>query len=67
LAAAWPLVARAQQADRVRRISFLWAFDQNDPVRKSFGTAFMQGLAELGWPEGRNLRGIEWSDFAGGL
>jgi hypothetical protein len=54
------MAARAQRAD-------LWAFDQNDPVRKSFGTAFMQGLAELGWPEGRNLRGIEWFDFAGGL
>ena len=42
------MAARAQQADRVR-ISFLWAFDQNDRVRKSFGAAFMQGLAELGW------------------
>ncbi len=40
----------------MRRIGFLWAFDQNDPVRKSFHAAFMQGLAELGWTEGRNLR-----------
>jgi hypothetical protein len=36
-------------------------------VRKSFGAAIMQGLAELGWTQGRNLRDIEWFDFAGGL
>jgi putative ABC transport system substrate-binding protein len=46
--AAWPLAARAQQADRVRQIRFLWAFDQNDPVRRSLGVAFMQGLARSG-------------------
>jgi len=53
------LAARAQQADCVRRINFLCAFDQTDPIRKSFGATFMQGLAELGWKEGRNLWGIE--------
>jgi hypothetical protein len=51
----------------VRRISFLCAFDQTDPIRKSFGAAFMQGLAELGWTEGSSLRGIKWFDFASGL
>jgi hypothetical protein len=61
------LAARAHQADRVRRISFRYAFDQTDPIRKSFGAAFMHGLADLGWTEGRNLRGIEWFDFASGL
>lgn len=60
------MAARAQQADRVR-ISFLWAFDQNDRVRKSFGAAFMQGLAELGLDGGPQFGGIEWFDFASGL
>jgi putative ABC transport system substrate-binding protein len=66
-AAAWPLAARAQQADRVRRLGILWASDENDSARKVWIAAFMQGLAELGWTEGRNLRGIEWFDFASGL
>jgi putative tryptophan/tyrosine transport system substrate-binding protein len=40
----------------MRRIGFLWNFDQNDPLGKSWVGAFMQGLTELGWSEGRNLR-----------
>jgi putative ABC transport system substrate-binding protein len=54
--AAWPLAARAQQGDRVRRIGVLMPFDENDPLRKSFVSAFTQALAELGWTDGRNLR-----------
>jgi putative ABC transport system substrate-binding protein len=54
-AAAWPLAARAQ-ADRVRRMGLLWPYDQNDPVGRSLVDAFKQGLAELGWIEGRNVR-----------
>jgi putative ABC transport system substrate-binding protein len=55
-AAAWPLAARAQQADRVRRIGVLTAGDENDPLRKNWITAFTQALARLGWTDGRNLR-----------
>jgi putative ABC transport system substrate-binding protein len=50
-AAVWPLTARAQQGDRVRRIGVLTADDENDPVRKTFISAFTQALADL-----RNVR-----------
>jgi putative ABC transport system substrate-binding protein len=54
--AAWPVVARAQQGDRRRRIGvFTWG-DENDPVAKTFVSAFTQGLADLGWTDGRNVR-----------
>jgi putative ABC transport system substrate-binding protein len=57
VAAAWPLVARAQQqADRVRQIGWLMSYDENDPVRKTYVSAFTQALAGLGWNDGRNLR-----------
>ena len=55
-AAAWPVVARAQQADRVRRIGVLMAFDENDPEGKPRVSAFTQALAGLGWTDGRNVR-----------
>jgi putative ABC transport system substrate-binding protein len=55
-AAAWPLAARAQQNDRVRRIGVLMAGDENDPVYKPLLSAFTQGLAGLGWIDGRNVR-----------
>jgi putative ABC transport system substrate-binding protein len=55
-AAAWPFVARAQPAERVRRIGVLMPFGENDPPTKVSLTAFVQGLAALGWSEGRNLR-----------
>ena len=55
-AAAWPLVARAQQGDRVRRIGVLMTGDENDPVAKRRHSAFTQALADLGWTDGRNLR-----------
>jgi putative ABC transport system substrate-binding protein len=55
-AAAWPVVARAQQGERVRRIGVLMALDENDPVGKAFLSAFTQGLADLGWTEARNVR-----------
>jgi hypothetical protein len=45
--AAWPVVARAQQADRV--IGVLVSFDENDPLAKTFVSAFIQALAGLGW------------------
>ena len=55
-AASWPLVARAQQGDRVRRIGVLMQGDENDPVRKTWVSAFVQALADLGWADGRNVR-----------
>jgi putative ABC transport system substrate-binding protein len=55
-AAAWPLAARTQQRDRVRRIGVLMPVDENDPVAKTYVSAFIQALAGLGWIEGRNLR-----------
>ena len=48
-AAAWPLAARAQQGNRVRRIGVLMADDENDPERQNLVSAFKQALADLGW------------------
>ena len=53
-AAAWPLGARAQQGDCVRRIGVLRAADEN--VAKLIHSAFAQALADLGWTDGRNVR-----------
>src|SRR5262249_22494720 len=62
-AAAWPLAARAQQGERVRRIGVLTWGDENDPVRKTYVSAFTQALAGLGWTDGRNLRmDLRWHD-----
>jgi putative ABC transport system substrate-binding protein len=55
-AAAWPLAARAQQGDRVRRIGMLWPGDKDDPVAKTYLSAFTQALAGFGWTDGRNVR-----------
>src|SRR6516165_3245328 len=55
-AAVWPLAARAQQGDRVRRVGVLLPYDENDPVMKTWVSAFMQALAGLGWIDGRNVR-----------
>ena len=55
-AAAWPLVARAQQGDRVRRIGVLMSTAVDDPQDPTRLAAFAQGLQELGWTIGRNLR-----------
>ena len=55
-AAAWPLGARAQQSGRVRRIGVLMAIPADDPEAKSRGAAFVQGLQQLGWTDGQNVR-----------
>jgi putative tryptophan/tyrosine transport system substrate-binding protein len=61
-AAAWPVVVRAQQGDRVRRIGVLMGFDENDPAAKSQLSAFTQALADLGWTDGRNMRmDLRWA------
>ena len=55
-AAAWPLAARAQQPERVRRIGVIFALDEKDPVARGRVKAFRLGLRDLGWVEGRNLQ-----------
>jgi hypothetical protein len=54
-AAAWPLVARAQQPVGMRRIGVLMAYAESDPEGQAFVTVFQEGLQKLGWTEGRNI------------
>jgi putative ABC transport system substrate-binding protein len=62
-AAAWPLVARAQQGERVRRIGVLMAYAESDSEAQAFVAAFREGLQKLGWAEGRNNRiDIRWAN-----
>ena len=55
-AAAWPLAARAQQGERMRRIGVLVGAAADDPDAQARHTAFLQGLQQLGWTDGRNVR-----------
>ena len=56
-AAAWPVAARAQQPARMRRIGvMLGTLPADDPEAQTRVTAFVQGLQELGWTDGRNVR-----------
>ena len=55
-AAAWPLAARAQQAERVRRIGVLANLAEDDLETRSRNAVVLRGLQELGWIEGRNVR-----------
>jgi putative tryptophan/tyrosine transport system substrate-binding protein len=55
-AASWPLAARAQQPERVRRIGVLMASAADDSESQARIAAFLQGLAQLGWADGRNVR-----------
>ena len=55
-AAAWPLVARAQQAERMRRIGVLSPWPASDAEGQSRLTAFTQALPQLGWIDGQNVR-----------
>jgi ABC-type uncharacterized transport system substrate-binding protein len=64
-AAAWPLAARAQQPERVRRIGVLAAGSAvNDPDLQTRMAAFAQGLQQLGWTDGRNVQ-VEYRWYAG--
>jgi putative tryptophan/tyrosine transport system substrate-binding protein len=54
-AAAWPLTAQAQQGERMRRISVLSALAADDPYSQAEYEAFLQGLQQLGWTDGRNV------------
>ena len=62
LAAAWPVAARAQQPERMRRIGVLGGGDENDPLSKLQLSTFTQALADLGWIDGRNV----WIDLRWG-
>ena len=55
-AAAWPLAARAQQLEQMRRVSIIIGIAENDPEARSRVRAFQQGLRDAGWVEGRNIR-----------
>jgi DNA-binding LacI/PurR family transcriptional regulator len=60
-AAAWPLAARAQQRERMRRIGFLTSQAADDPVAQAYMAALLQGLEKFGWTVGRNVQiDIRW-------
>jgi putative ABC transport system substrate-binding protein len=61
-AAAWPLAARAEQGERVRRIGVLLGWDDDNTLSKAWFSGFTQGISELGWTDGRNLRmDVRWA------
>src|SRR5262249_2283159 len=55
-AAAWPVAARAQQAERMRRVGALMGGAESDPVNTARGAAVPEGRKDLGWTDGRNVR-----------
>jgi putative ABC transport system substrate-binding protein len=55
-AATWPLAARAEQPTRMLRIGVLISTAADDPEVQTRNTAFLQGLQQLGWTDGRNVR-----------
>jgi putative ABC transport system substrate-binding protein len=62
-AAAWPVVARAQQqSGRVRQVGVLMGWNENDPEVQGWLSRFTQGLSELGWIDGRNVHlDVRWT------
>jgi putative ABC transport system substrate-binding protein len=60
---AWPLAARAQQTDQIRRVGVLMNVAPEHPEGQPFVAAFRQALQRLGWIEGRNIRiDIRWGE-----
>jgi putative ABC transport system substrate-binding protein len=60
--AAWPLAARAQRSDRMRRIGVLMNLAADDAEGQSRVAGFLQGMRELGWSSDRNMRiDIRWA------
>ena len=60
--AAWPLAARAQQGERMRRIGVLLSTAEGNPQRQAQLAALVQRLTELGWADGRNARlDVRWT------
>ena len=61
-AVSWPLAVRAQQPERMRRIGVLMPFAENDPDAMAQLSGFLQGLSQLGWTDGRNVRmDLRWA------
>jgi len=52
----WPLTARAEKSDGMRRVGVIMGFAENDEVWQTYLATFRQGLQDLGWTEGRNIR-----------
>jgi putative tryptophan/tyrosine transport system substrate-binding protein len=62
VALGWPLAARAEQADRIRRVGVLMGYAETDPQAKALLAEFTQAVSEFGWIEGRNLRmDVRWA------
>jgi putative tryptophan/tyrosine transport system substrate-binding protein len=60
----WPLAARAQQGDRMRRLGILMAGAESDPHYQSDVAVFREGLQKLGWVDGQNIRiDLRWAGF----
>jgi putative tryptophan/tyrosine transport system substrate-binding protein len=55
-AAGWPLTARAQQPDQIKRLALLTPYAESDPEGQARLAALREGLGKLGWAEGRNIR-----------
>jgi putative ABC transport system substrate-binding protein len=63
VSAAWPLAARAQQFEQIRRVGVLMNRAEDDPDGQARLTAFVQGLQQLGWVDGRNVRiDVRWGE-----
>ena len=61
-ALAWPFAARAEQADRTRRVGVLMGYAETDPQAKALLAEFILAVSEFGWIEGRNLRmDVRWA------
>src|SRR5262245_42748182 len=54
--AAWPLAARAQQREKLRRIGVLMPLAADDAIAQARNAAFLQGLQQLGWTVGQNIQ-----------
>jgi putative ABC transport system substrate-binding protein len=65
-ATTWPLAARAQQRERIRRIGMLMAYNANDSQAQTRNAAFLRGLQQLGWTIGQNVQ-IDYRWSAGNL
>ena len=65
-AVAWPLAARGQQSERMRRIGMLTGLPESDPEARTTVALFRQGMDALGWAEGRNVR-IDYRYAAGDI
>jgi putative ABC transport system substrate-binding protein len=64
-AAAWPLAARAQQSERVRRIGVMMPYAEDDPDSRTRRVALEQDLAQLGWTVDRNVAiDYRWNNFS---